>query len=142
MSRSKLRPAFLLRRKLIHSPELPPATIPDADEKDYKLWTNTPEYKTFEDENQRIMVAIEARGAQGERPDTYDTSNEVAFLVTNMQSPHPRARVEAVVTAGGTWPSDPARYIFLPHVVSLLSDPFWRVRLFAASTLGIIGDKE
>ena len=120
---------------------VPSATIPDADKKDYELWRKTPEYKTFEDENQRIFAAAEARGAQGERADAYFTSNEVAFLITYMQSPHPRARVEAVITAGGMWRSDPAKSVLLPHVISLLLVPVLQSTSLCRRYPGEIGDK-
>jgi hypothetical protein len=76
-----------------------PATIADADEEDYDLWRNAPEYKPFEDQIMGILAAGEARGARGEASCCL-TSNEVATLIAYMQSPHPRARVEALITAG------------------------------------------
>jgi hypothetical protein len=116
-----------------------PATVPDADEKDYELWRKAPEYKPFEDQITAILAAGEARGARAEASCCL-TSNEVAALIAYMQSPHPRARVEAVITAQDGR-SDPARSALLPHVIRLLSDPFWRVRMWAAATLGEVGDK-
>jgi hypothetical protein len=115
--------------------EEPPAEVPDADiEKEDALWKETPEYKAFEDELQRIFDTAEARGANSPF-----TSNEVAALITYMQNPHPRARGEAVALAMGS--SESAKPMVLPYVLSLLSDPVWRVRRQAASTLGEIGDK-
>ena len=118
--------------------EILPATVPDADEKDYELWKEAPEYKTFEDQITAILAAGEARGARAESSCCL-TSNEVATLIAYMQSPHPRARVEALITAG-LGLSDPAKSTLLPYVVNRLGDPFWRVRMWAANTLGRIGD--
>jgi hypothetical protein len=119
----------------------PPAIIAADDEEDDKLWKTTPEYKTFEDEFTALFTTGEARQvARGEHQDGYLTSNEVAFVITNMQSPHYNARRKAVIFAGGIWGSDPARSTLLPYVVSLLSDPVWLVRMWAADTLGVIGD--
>lgn len=116
-------------------PEKPPATpdadIPEADRKDDGLWRRTPEYEAFEAELQRIIAAADTRA--------YLTSNEVAFVITYMQSPHYYARWKAVIFAAAC--SDPDKPIVLPYVLSLLSDPVWKVRMWAAYTLGDIGDK-
>jgi len=114
----------------------------DPFEEDDKLWKVAPEYKAFHDELTQVLNSLEARQAQGEGADSCMGSNEVAFLIAYMQNPHPRARAEAVVAAGGIWRSDPAKATLLPHVTSLLSDPVWQVRMWAANTLGEIGDKD
>lgn len=108
-----------------------PTAVSDADiEKEDALWKETPEYVAFKEKLQPIINAAETH--------PYFTSNEVAVLITYMQNPHPRARGEAVALAMGS--SDPDKPIVLPYVLSLLSDPVWRVRRAAANTLGEIGD--
>ncbi len=125
-----------------NTPGALPGTIPEADEKDDALWKTTRERETFDDELARNLAALEARQEQGENADAYLSPNDVTFLVTHMQSPHYYARWKAVIAAGGILSSDPARAILLPHVVSLLSDPVWLVRMWAADTLGGIGSKD
>jgi hypothetical protein len=116
-----------------------PATISDADiEKEDALWKETPEYKAVEDDIERIYDAAGARQARGEG--IYLSSNEVTAVIAFMRNPYFRARAKAVIAAAiGT--SEPARSMLLPYVVSLLSDPVWRVRRMAADTLGEIGDR-
>ncbi len=110
-----------------------PATTSDSEiEKEDELWQKTSEYKAFKEKLQPIIAAAETHA--------YFASNEVAVLITYMENPHPRARGEAVALAMGS--SDPDRPIVLPYVLSLLSDPVWRVRRAAANTLGEIGDKD
>lgn len=117
---------------------MPHGTIPDADRKDDELWRKTPEAKAVWDEILEILAAAEARETRGENPSL--TTNEAAVVITYMQSPHYFARWKAVIAAQRA-SSDPARSMMLPYVISLLSDPVYPVRLWAASTLGDIGDK-
>ncbi len=107
--------------------------MPDADWRDEKLWEQTPEYKAVTDEIERISKA----------GDAWDnlTSNEVEVLILNMHNPHYFARMMAVTAAGGDKYSASVKHELLPHVIGLLSDPVSHVRLWAADTLGRVGDK-
>jgi hypothetical protein len=111
----------------------PPAGIPEADWRDDALWRRTPEYKAATNELLRIAKA----------GDAWDnlTSNDVEVLIQNMDSPHYSAR-ELAVIAAQNGRSDPVRSRLMPHVLGLLSDPVYGVRLFAVSTLGRMGDKD
>jgi hypothetical protein len=116
---------------------IPRGPIPDADRKDDELWRKTPEATAVWDEIVGILVAAEARETRGENPSL--TTNEVEILIAYMQSPHYFVRWKAVIGAGRGF-SDPAKSMLLPHVISLLSDPVYIVRFWAADTLGAIGD--
>ena len=108
------------------------AGTPDADWRDEKLWEQTPEFEIVTNELYRIALA----------GDAWDnlTSDEVETLIVNMHSPHYEARIMAVIAAQGPYP-DPVRSRLIPHVLGLLSDPVSGVRLFAANSLGHLGDK-
>ncbi len=108
------------------------AGTPDADWRDAKLWSMTPEYKVVMDELHQI----------GQAGDAWDnlTSDEVEALIVNIHSPHYEARALAAIFSGGKYPA-PVRAKLLPHVLGLLSDPVSDVRFWAADALGSMGDK-
>ena len=110
----------------------PLSGIPDADWRDRNKWRSTPEYKTVMDELFGIAQAADARGGP--------TADETEVLINYMYSPHYDARVTAAIVAGSAR-FDPARSVLIPHVLGLLSDPVSEVRLWAASSLGSMGDK-
>ncbi len=108
------------------------AGIPETDWKDDKVWRGKAKCKAVERELIVIVNAAEARG--GPTPDETET------VIEYMHSPHYDTRETALIVAGAAR-SDPARAVLLPHVLGLLSDPVWTVRLWAAWSLGKMGDK-
>ena len=127
-SRRRVRPSFPM-------PPLvrPEADVPVADRKDDELWRKTPEAQAAWNEIRWTTRIVEFDGKPL-------TTNQAAVLIVYMQSPHYFARWKAVIAAG-TARSDPARSMLLPHVISLLSDPVYIVRIYAADALEFIGDK-
>ncbi len=139
-------PAATQQMDIKQAPERP-STPPNDSQKDDGLWKRdeawkaTPECKAFDAELTGILTNLEARQAQGQNAYSYLTSNEVAFVITYMQSSHPYERAKAVAAAGGIWSSDPAKPELLPYVARLLSDPVWQVRMWAANSLMLMRDK-
>ena len=125
--RWKARPSFAM------PPITQDAGIPDADQKDDKLWRKTAEAQAAWNEIKWTIGAVEFDGKPL-------TTNQAAALIDYMQSPHYFVRWKAVIAAG-TARSDPVKSMLLPHVISLLSDPVYKVRMYAADALSFIGDK-
>ncbi len=108
--------------------------VPDADERDDDAYAKMPESKTEMAKIMKIYRAVEARRYEG------PTADEAVVVINCMHSPYYTVRKAGAVIAGYAR-SDPARSVLLPHVVGLLSDRVSVVRLFAAFTLGNMGDK-
>jgi HEAT repeat protein len=60
-------------------------------------------------------------------------------LIAYMQSPHYFARWKAVIAAG-TARSDATKSMLEPHIINLLTDRVYIVRMYAADSLEMIGD--
>jgi hypothetical protein len=106
--------------------------IPDADWKDELAWEKTPEYQTTQAELRKIDAAIHERG--------FLTADEAEALINYMHSPHYGVRVPGAAMAGYAR-FEPARSVLLPYVLGLLSNRVSAVRLWAANSLGKMGDK-
>ena len=103
--------------------------IPDAD---LKLAKEARPDKALKAEIFKILHAVEARGGP--------TADEAEVLINYMHSPYYGVRRVGALIAGYAR-FEPARSVLLPHVVGLLSDRASVVRLFAADSLGKMGDK-
>ena len=114
-------------------PVTPDAGIPAADQKDDELWRKTPEAQAAWNEIKWTIRAVEFDGKPL-------TTNQAAVLIDYMQSPHYFVRWKAVIAAQ-LGRSDATKSMLLPHVIGLLSDPVYIVRMYAADALGKIGDK-
>ncbi len=113
-----------------HSSEA--AGIPAVDWEDHLHWKGSPEYKALSDELEGIEKSAEARGSL--------TTNEARVIIGYLQSPHFDARNMALIAAV-VGKEDPARSMLMPYVVNLLTDRVSLVRMWAARTLGMIGQK-
>ncbi len=113
-------------------PVAPDPGVPEPDRKDDELWRKTPEAKAAWDEIMGTSVAVE----RGGKP---LTTNQATVLIAYMQSPHYFARWKAVIAAG-TARSDATKSMLEPHIINLLTDRVYIVRMYAADSLEMIGD--
>ena len=103
-----------------------------AEWEDHVRWWKSPEKQAFGDEIMGLEKRAEARGSL--------TTNEAATLIAYMQNPRYDMRNLACLAAS-LGRTDPAKSMLMPYVLNLLKDRTVYVRMTAARTLGIIGDK-
>jgi hypothetical protein len=103
-----------------------------AEWEDHVRWWKSPEKQAFGDEMIGLEKRAEARGSL--------TTNEAATLIAYMQNPRYDMRNLACLAAS-LGRTDPAKSMLMPSVLNLLNDRTAIVRMAAARTLGIIGDK-
>jgi HEAT repeat protein len=116
-----------------HIRPCPNPGTPEAAWRDEQLWERTSDYRI----TMKMLRDILANGDALHNL----TDQEVDVLIANMRSPYYEARTTAVIGCGDDQYPKAVKAKLLPHILTLLHDPDSGVRMFAASSLGRMGDK-